>query len=384
MFTKPIDKITFKDVEDFCQEFPEGGRVEYKQAIKNIPKVVSSFANTLGGIFIIGAEADQTNNQVKFPIQGIPKKNGIEEQILQSALTGIYPAVIPEVKILSVPNSDKVVVVIRVDESIQAPHAIQNSTKIYIRTGSITHPYELADTKRIAYMLKRREDSQIVAHQILKRIEERTETLCVTEEPNVTVIVRPIFPYRPVISTTELYEVSKKELAPKVKQSALRRVVGGTCFLIGGEKPYNCLELNQYGVVYYRQDIEFGVEEKHIFFPGIAKAIGVTIKDARSLYKKCKSLGNLEITVQLREVFAENLRFYGAQRDDELEQQQSLDSEIPASIQCFPQDLVKRGKNINIVDDLARQLLWAFNIDNPEKSRELVEGVLEPNNLLPN
>ena len=245
MFTKPIDNITFEDVKDFCREFPEGVRVEYKQEIKHIPKIVSSFANTLGGIFIIGAEADQTNNKVKFPIQGIAKKSGIEEQILQSTLTGIYPAVTPEVKIVDVPNSNNVVVVVRSDESVQAPHAIQNSTRVYIRTGSITQPYELADTERVAYMLKRREDSQGVVRQILKRIEERTETLCVTDEPNVTVIVRPIFPYRSVISITELYEVSKKELAPKVEQSALRRVVGGTCFLIGGESPYNCFRIKR-------------------------------------------------------------------------------------------------------------------------------------------
>ena len=77
MFTKSKDKITFADVEDFCREFPEGVSVEYKREIKNIPKIVSSFANTLGGIFIIGVEADQKDNKVIFPIQGIPRKLGI-------------------------------------------------------------------------------------------------------------------------------------------------------------------------------------------------------------------------------------------------------------------------------------------------------------------
>lgn len=78
-------------------------------------------------------------------VQGIPKKPGVEEQMQQSALIGIYSAVIPEVIILDVPNSNNVVVVIRVDESVRVPHAIQNSTRAYIRTGSITQPYELAD-----------------------------------------------------------------------------------------------------------------------------------------------------------------------------------------------------------------------------------------------
>ncbi len=395
MFTKPIDEITFKDVKNFCQKFPEGVSVEYKQKIenikKNIPKIVSSFANELGGIFIIGVEADQINNCVK-SIPGIPPRNGIEEQILESALTGIYPPVIPKVKILGVPNSNNVVVVVRVDESVQAPHAIQNSTRTYIRTGSITQTNDLADIDRVKHMLKRREDSQFVARQILKRIEERTEKLCVTDEPNITVIVRPIFPYRPVISTAKIYEVARKEIAPTVEKSSLRRVVGGTCFLIGkkkpyilikGEKTYNCLELNDHGIVYYRQGIEFGVEVKHIFLSRIVWAIGYGIEYARSLYEKCDPLGNLEITVQLRGVFGEQLRFYEGQGDDEWKRQQSLDSEIPASVQCFSRDLVEREKNLDLVDNLAEQILWAFNVDNPTKRKELVEDLLEANGLLP-
>ena len=101
------------------------------------------------------------------------------------------------------------------------------------------------------------------------------------------------------------------------------------------------------------------------------------------MYEKCESLGKLEITVQLQKVFGERLRFYKAQCDNEWRRQQSLDSEIPASIQCLPRDLVEKEKNIDLVDDLAGQLLWAFNIDSPEKRRELIEDLLKANNLLP-
>ena len=31
MFTKPIDEITFADVESFCEVWAEGIRVEYKK-----------------------------------------------------------------------------------------------------------------------------------------------------------------------------------------------------------------------------------------------------------------------------------------------------------------------------------------------------------------
>ena len=186
MFTKLAIDITFSDIEDFCQEYGEGIRVEYKRDFdikKHIPKTVSAFANTQGGIFIIGTETDKRTNKV-IAIDGIPNSGGIEEQIQQSALTGIYPAVIPEVIICSVPaNPNNVVVIVRVDESPQAPHAIQNSKKVYIRTGSITQPYDYAEIDRIEYMLKRREDVQITTRQILNRTEQRIESFLAQINP---------------------------------------------------------------------------------------------------------------------------------------------------------------------------------------------------------
>jgi predicted HTH transcriptional regulator len=108
MFNLPKDEITFEVVENFCREWPEGVRVEYKQEIKDIPKIVSSFANTQGGIYIIGVKANQTDNKVVFPIEGIPETAGIEERIIQSAYQGIYPPVMPEVIKVNVPESDNV------------------------------------------------------------------------------------------------------------------------------------------------------------------------------------------------------------------------------------------------------------------------------------
>ena len=106
MFTKPADEINFSDIKTFCAEYSEGVRVEYKREIsqirKHVPKIVSSFANTQGGILLIGAETDEKNN-VKC-IQGIPVERGIDERIVQSALTGIYPSVIREVIICDVPQ----------------------------------------------------------------------------------------------------------------------------------------------------------------------------------------------------------------------------------------------------------------------------------------
>ena len=392
MFTKLATDITFSDIEDFCRESGEGIRVEYKRDFdikKHIPKTVSAFANTQGGIFIIGAETDKKTNKV-IAIDGIPNSGGVEEQIQQSALTGIYPAVIPEVIICDVPaNPNNVVVIVRVNESPQAPHAIQNSKKVYIRTGSITQPYDYAEIDRIEYMLKRREDSQTVIRQIRERTEKRIESLFCINEPSITVIARPVFPYRPVISTGNIYEFATEEGGLYWQNSS--RVAGGwIASRIDNSESFTYWELNEYGIVYHRETLDKieqypSGEKECLGFRKFVWTIGRLIKKATSFYKKCGYLGNVEITVQLRRVFREKLLFYktyletldGYIKSDEIEKQQCLDFQVLASTQRFPQGLVDREKFIDTVDKLTDPLLWAFNIIvTAEGKRKLVERLL--------
>ena len=56
-----------------------------------------------------------------------------------------------------------VVVVVRVEK---VSKLMRFETRVYVRTGILTQPYELSDGIE-AYMLKRREDSQVVVQQIL-------------------------------------------------------------------------------------------------------------------------------------------------------------------------------------------------------------------------
>ena len=387
MFTKPIDEIEFEDVESFCKEWTEGVRVEYKREItvnRHIPKIVSSFANTYGGIFLIGVEADQKNNRVN-SIPGIPQQNGIEEQIQQSALTGIYPGVIPEIKLIPVPNTENVVVIVRVDESVQAPHAIKEVTQVYVRVGSITQPYEykLADMDRIAYMLKRREDSQVVARQILDRIEERINNLApafITIEgseriysdlPKFTVIARPVFPYRPVISASDIYK--------SMLIRPLRRVEGGVSHIRSDEY----LELNEYGIVLHRVRLSisehpFISEQQEIDYTQFIYHINDTILRIRNLYQKCEYLGNIQITAQLQNVLKMELidpdkNPYRRTIMHNIEDTKCLNAEAFASKQCLSRDLESEENRKDLIEELVCQLLWAFNIPaNQPRIRERI------------
>lgn len=376
LFTKSENEITFADIEDFCREFGEGVRVEYKREIKHIPKILSSFANTHGGVFVIGAETDE-ENKVKFPIQGISKKSGIEEQIQQSALTGIYPGVMPEIILVDVPNSSNLVIIIRVDESIHAPHAIKEVTQVYIRVGSITQPYEykLAEMDRIAYMFKRREDSQAITRQILDRIEKRVEDFCKrgepnlnTGEPNLTVIARPMFPYRPIISTEDIFELRR-----------LRRRVAGGAYSLPEYKHSNYSELNEYGIVYQRTELRQETasnSENCLDFSDFLFRIGGQVSLARCFYEKCGYIGNIEFVVQLRQVFGRKLGHSTDELGWQIGPLECADSEISTSEQFPVQDLANSERLINIIEKLASEILWAFNTVKPKKIRELIEKAL--------
>ena len=296
MFNLSKDEITFEVVEDFCREWQEGVRVEYKQKItSDVPKTVSSFANTQGGLFIIGVRENEPNSEEPYTIEGIPNTGGIEEGIVQSSVTGIYPPIMPEVIIIRVPDTEKVVVVVRVDESPHAPHAIQNSTKVYIRFGSITQPYEkpeLADLNRIEYLFIRRQDESVVIEQNLNQMENRAKQFCSTDETVLTLVARPVFLYRPVISPSRIYDLY-------IPERWIRTVPGGILYVLpSGTEIY---EVNEYGIVYHntliREDDQFCIQ-----FLNLLEGIYYFKETAKKLYNNCDYFGNIEVSAQMHNV----------------------------------------------------------------------------------
>ena len=367
MFNLSKDEITFEVVENFCREWPEGVRVEYKQEItKDIPKIVSSFANTQGGVFIIGVKADQTDNTVVFPIEGMPDTPGIEERIMQSAYEGIYPPVIPEVIKVNVPESENVVTIVRVDESVSAPHAIQNSTRVYIRVGSVTQPYkkpELSELDRIEYLFKRRQDTQIVTQQILDGIENRSSLIYTLNNPTMKLIARPVFAYRPVISPTAIYNLYRTH-------AYIKRVPGGICRFIepsrrnNHEFSDNYLELNEYGIVYYITKLyedEADTISMHDFIDGIDELL----KYARRLYNACDAIVTIEVIAELENVFEKKMPRKLISGQIHLNSEPvCYTSKVSASTSktYLSRDLKDLAHQKTIFEELTLQLLWTFNI----------------------
>jgi len=97
LWSKPALQITFADVDAFCRTMqPEGARLDYKgiEFPKHLDKSIAAFANTLGGLIILGVDADKKNNTPIWPPKdGLALDNGLSERVIQVAQDAIYPPV---------------------------------------------------------------------------------------------------------------------------------------------------------------------------------------------------------------------------------------------------------------------------------------------------
>jgi hypothetical protein len=103
---------------------------------------------------MIGIEEDRKTRSRK--LLPLSQMAGYEEQVTQACLMGINPPILPAIRVFDVPGvASKVIVVVKVNQSVEAPHAIENSTRVYVRTGNLSQPYQLADVSTLEYLFKR-------------------------------------------------------------------------------------------------------------------------------------------------------------------------------------------------------------------------------------
>ena len=115
-------------------------------------------------------------------------------------------------------------------------------------------------------------------------------------------------------------------------------------------------------------------DEKQIEYTQILEPLIQLMRNTSFLYETCEYRGNIEISIQLRQVhdieliLTEYARFAYRRWS-----KGSYDSEISASKQCFAHDLHDKDKRINIIENLTSQLLWSFDI--PADEPKVIETV---------
>ncbi len=139
MFSKHVSKLTYFDIDDLIntRQEREGYHLDFKgefgnvdKAKKELSKDISAFANTSGGFLIIGVDKH-------YKIVGIENKiqnRDIDEWINQILSSNVEPQVFYfDPKVIPIPESEKVIVVIHIPESTKKPHIVTEWNNYHIR-----------------------------------------------------------------------------------------------------------------------------------------------------------------------------------------------------------------------------------------------------------
>jgi hypothetical protein len=264
----PERPITLAHIRDFCAKFNEGLRVEYKSNFDTnvrakLPKAGSSFANSHGGVLLIGVNT--INGVPQPPFEGFepltPEEFALTVENI--SLQNIYPPLFPRTTVVPSDVPNHIFIVIEIEESGEAPHAIENSRTVYVRTGNAANPYDRAEVDLIIDLVKRRKEPLELMKHLLTVAEERAGTFVSLTTPYLQISVCPRFPRNALCSAQEVWEFLRNTRyrgGSFFPRDTIRRVPDGAAGYIPRGVPVvseEYGEINKYGLLFARK--QFGV-----------------------------------------------------------------------------------------------------------------------------
>lgn len=294
--SKPIETISYEDIDAFLQDrHPESTILDYKQDWRHLERLLTAFANTSGGIVLVGVEEENNTGRPIVPATGIDLNEGedaIKRRIGSQAYDGIYPPIFPEVAVCPQPDDPgKGVVLIRVHESRETPHATDNRQRVYVRVASQNRFAErLANLEELEWLWSRRKAAEHLRESMLAEARGRLESMQLlaghgsTEEDPAIIecYVVPLYPDIPLLGLAALLQFAKETVGegrtlgsysdfPAVATQATRPIADGVAMFpnYATEKEHY-VQINRWGMVHSRLDIqgEPSQPERPSFYPG--------------------------------------------------------------------------------------------------------------------
>jgi hypothetical protein len=385
LLTAPINDITWDDVEGFCQQkTPEGAVLDYKEDFpNNLEKTLAAMANTLGGIILIGVEED-TENRPVVPVKGIEFKRGLSERVVNIILGNITPPFIPEVTVASDVNQKRALIIIRIAQSHQTPHAISGNTQVYLRTGNRNKPEELASVDHVEWLMDGRKKAEQFKDRLYKQAEARLMTLRLenvtktktTEELKAALPASwlllslcPLYPKERLVDPPAMYQVYRDSEVNLYRgqsvfppENGSYRIVQDGFIRQSDDENTFYLELNSFGLYLYKQSIAREYPDqvyKVIWSSEICRHLDEFIDSSIKYYRLLGYWGTLEFRAALEAVKGCVLREIN--RNSYSPALTSPDNEIRFST-IVTAGALKEEKP-RLILGAAQQIAWAFNWD---------------------
>lgn len=350
VFYKKINEITFGYIENFCQQkISENIVLDYKADFtkphSDLAKTISAFANTYGGVIIIGIEQDDANKP-KLPPKGIDFVRGLHEKVVQIDLDNIFPPVLPQVQVVD-PRGSKTFVVIRVCPSNATPHSVENRTMVYLRTDNINRPERRATEEERGWLRNNRQKSEelkdFIHHKISqRRVNIEYRPLLITDaippasgKARGELSICPLYP-KDILIKPEKIEGLISEIAvkdwfgsfnnfPDISSNPTPTFDGFMAYYIetDGDRLYYT-EINQYGFIFHHESFArkgpLGKSDEKskdsISMSQLIARLDIFTQAAHNFYKNIGYWGYLELKFKLDNILgftlipAQNATYY--------------------------------------------------------------------------
>jgi hypothetical protein len=369
LLPKPLSEITPDDIKQFAQKFPEGLRVEYKSALtdtvrRKVPAIISSFANSYGGVLIFGVNTQQ--GVPVEPIEGYdtPDREELSLSIQNSCIENINPSVFPRTRQIPSDVAGKAFLVVEVDESPEAPHAIENSRVVYVRTGDSQRPYDIGDVQTIERLLSRRKGIAIRKDQLTAEAETLASRYAdLTAHPMLAVVVTPLYPYAPLTDRAIAYDLLSG--VGGFRDKVYRHPTGACALRDVGSSSFTFWKLSIYGHLFTMELLRntpgtnFGggralsAEAEVYPFSWIVGSLRKVFQTASNFFEAIQFVGQLQVEATLRNVVDKT--FAGGE-SFLVTKLTSVAPNVPTSTVVSPSQL----RTSECLCDVFYQLLWPF------------------------
>ncbi len=390
IFVKPINEIEFKDVEAFCAEqIEENHRIEYKKTFsskdekKQIAKEISSFANTNGGIILVGV--GEKDRKPKLPIEGIDYVEGFNEKVTSIALKNIYPPVFPETKVCKFGNNlEKAVVVIRVQESDETPHTVENTTGIYVRVDSQNEP-QRARYEEIEWLINRRKKAVENRERLLMRAEERFDNQPTRKnfEAFQCVSIIPVYPHAPLIALENLSDMANQSKVsvhngfPLTSQYKTSHESIIDDFVL--DQFLNYTEINRFGLIFSKQSLWRHHNEKKVNIFEVAHMLEKVLRFSLNFYENTGYWGLISINLSLEGIKGGGLTnpssIMGSNNNERRLGSSNFDNSIILERKVTVYELSERFDEI--LKGLYNEFLWSFGVAEDHSRKNIIDDILK-------
>jgi schlafen family protein len=173
LLPRRFDDLSTEDVEKILRDAADPGEslfLEWKRKLtgEGVAKACAAFANTYGGLLVVGAH-DETREAVGIPRPTVEPQVWIKD-VLRSHVLPMPPF---RARFLELAGDQKKgLLIVLVEQSSTTPHLMTRAGVIYVRNPGSSDPVPIGDQGRLFDLMRRgeqaRETATIRAYQILE------------------------------------------------------------------------------------------------------------------------------------------------------------------------------------------------------------------------